>query len=138
MPYFKDADEVYATLGALFVGLVEDAEMGPALRAADAIVEYVYRRPDARVTCRLLAAEELRVDLGDSDLVPEVTLTMDADVGHRFWLGKVNPTFAVARGQIKTSGQLGKVMALAPLVKPIVARYRAQLEAMGRGDLLNV
>ena len=60
----------------------------------------------------------------------------DADVAHRFWLGKVNVTIALARGQIKTKGPVAKVLSLAPLVKVVVPRYRAQLEAAGRADLL--
>ena len=136
MAYFKDADEVYAYLGALFRGLVEDEELAPRFQAADTIVRYVYRKPDAQITCRLLADEAARVDLGASDLEPEVVLTMDADVAHRFWLGKVNVTIALARGQIKTKGPVAKVLTLAPLVKAVVPRYRAQLEAAGRADLL--
>lgn len=136
MAYFKDADEVYAYLGALFRGLVEDEELAPRFQAADTIVRYVYRKPDAQITCKLLADEEARVDLGASELEPEVVLTMDADVAHRFWLGKVNVTIALARGQIKTKGPVAKVLSLAPLVKAVVPRYRAQLEAAGRADLL--
>jgi SCP-2 sterol transfer family len=136
MAYFKDADEVYAYLGALFRGLVEDEELAPRFQAADTIVRYVYRKPDAQITCKLLADEEARVDLGASELEPEVVLTMDADVAHRFWLGKVNVTLALARGQIKTKGPVAKVLSLAPLVKAVVPRYRAQLEAAGRADLL--
>jgi hypothetical protein len=136
MAYFKDADEVYAYLGALFRGLVADEELAPRFQAAHTIVRYVYRKPDAQITCKLLAGEEARVDLGASELEPEVVLTMDADVAHRFWLGKVNVTIALARGQIKTKGPVAKVLTLAPLVKAVVPRYRAQLEAAGRADLL--
>ena len=64
-------------------------------------------------------------------------MTMDADVAHRFWLGKVNVTIAIARGQIKTRGPVAKILKLVPLVKPVFPRYRAQLEAAGRSDLLD-
>ena len=136
MPYFKDEQEVYEHLGALFVGLNEDAELAPQFRQADTIVQYVYRKPDALITIKMLEGQEGQVDLGPTELEPEVVMTMDADVAHRFWLGKVNVTIAIARGQIRTKGPVAKVLKLVPLVKPVFPRYRAQLEAAGRSDLL--
>ena len=65
-------------------------------------------------------------------------MTMDADTAHRFWLGKVNVTIAIARGQIRTKGPVAKILKLVPLVKPVFPRYRAQLEAAGRADLVDV
>ena len=138
MPYFSDADEVYRYLGQLFLDLLEDEELAPRFRKANTIVRYVYRNPEAQVTVKLLEGEEGQVDLGPSELAPEVTMTMDADIAHRFWLGKVNVTMAMARGQIKTKGPVAKVLALVPLVKNVFPRYRAQLEAAGRADLVDV
>ena len=136
MPYFKDEQEVYEHLGALFVGLNADPELAPQFRKANTVVQYVYRNPDSRITVKLLEDEEGQVDLGPTSLEPEVVMTMDADVAHRFWLGKVNVTIAIARGQIRTKGPVAKVLKLVPLVKPVFPRYRAQLEAAGRSDLI--
>jgi hypothetical protein len=136
VPYFKDAQEVYEHLGALFAGLNDDAELAPEFRKADTIVQYVYRKPDSLITIKMLDGQEGQVDFGPTTLEPEVVMTMDADVAHRFWLGKVNVTIAMARGQIKTRGPIAKMLTLAPLVKTITPRYRAQLEAAGRGDLV--
>jgi len=136
VPYFKDEQEVYEHLGALFLDLNADEELGPQFRKANTIVQYVYRKPDSQITVKLLEGEEGQVDLGPTRLEPEVVMTMDADVAHRFWLGKVNVTIAIARGQIKTRGPVAKVLKLVPLVKPVFPRYRAQLEAAGRSDLL--
>jgi putative sterol carrier protein len=80
--------------------------------------------------------EEMRVDLGPSELDPEVVMTMDADTAHRFWVGKVNVTVALARGQIKAKGPVAKILKLVPLVKPAFPRYRRMLEDAGREDLL--
>ena len=62
---------------------------------------------------------------------PEVVMTMEADTAHRFWLGKVNVTVALARGQMKAKGPVAKILKLVPLVKPVFPRYRAQLEEDG-------
>jgi hypothetical protein len=63
---------------------------------------------------------------------------MEADTAHRFWLGRVNVTEALARGQIKANGPVAKILKLVPLTKPAYPRYKAQLEAQGREDLVNV
>jgi hypothetical protein len=63
-------------------------------------------------------------------------MTMDADTAHRFWLGKVNVTVALARGQMKAKGPVAKILKLVPLTKPIFPRYKKQLEDQGRQDLL--
>ena len=62
-------------------------------------------------------------------------MTMDADTAHRFWLGKVNVTVALARGQIKAKGPVAKILRLVPLTKPVFPRYKAQLQAADRSDL---
>ena len=65
-------------------------------------------------------------------------MSMEADTAHRFWLGEVNVTVALARGQIKAKGPVAKILKLVPLTKPVFPRYKAQLEADGREDLVNI
>jgi putative sterol carrier protein len=68
---------------------------------------------------------------------PEVVMSMEADTAHRFWLGEVNVTVALARGQIKAKGPVAKILKLVPLAKPVFPRYKAMLEADGRQDLID-
>jgi putative sterol carrier protein len=138
VPYFADAQEVYDTIGKLFQELSEDEELAPKFRKANTIVQYAYRNPDSIVTVRLQEDQPGDVDFGDTDMEPEVTMRMEADTAHRFWLGKVNVTVALARGQIKAEGPVAKILKLVPLTKPVFPRYKAQLEADGRSDLVNV
>jgi putative sterol carrier protein len=136
--YFKDADEVYETIGKLFVEIANDDELAPKFRKADTIVRYEYSDPDSVITVRLQEGQPGDVDFGESDMEPEVTMSMDADTAHKFWLGEVNVTVALARGQIKANGPVAKILKLVPLTKPIYPRYKAQLEAQGRTDLVEV
>jgi putative sterol carrier protein len=136
--YFKDAQEVYDTIGKLFQELAEDEELAPKFRKANTIVQYDYREPDSTITVRLQEGQPGDVDFGETDMEPEVKMHMEADTAHRFWLGKVNVTVALARGQIKADGPVAKILKLVPLTKPIFPRYQSQLEADGRNDLLNV
>ncbi|GAC1436308.1 MAG: SCP2 sterol-binding domain-containing protein [Solirubrobacteraceae bacterium] len=135
MPYFESDHELYDHLGLLFENLIADRPFAAQLRKANTVIQYCYREPEAQITVKLLDAEEARVDLGPTELQPEVVLCMEADTAHRFWLGKVNVTVALARGQMRARGPVAKVLKLVPLVKPAFSRYRAQLEAAGRPDL---
>jgi SCP-2 sterol transfer family protein len=136
--YFKDADEVYETIGKLFVEIANDGELAPKFRKANTIVRYEYANPDSVITVRLQEGQPGDVDFGDSEMEPEVTMSMDADTAHKFWLGEVNVTVALARGQIKAKGPVAKILKLVPLTKPIFPRYKAQLEQQGRTDLAEV
>jgi hypothetical protein len=136
--YFKDADEVYATLGKLFVDITADPELGPRFRQADTIVRYEYTEPESSITVRLSEGKGEDVEFGDPAREPEVIMTMAADTAHRFWLGDVNVTVALARGQIKANGPVAKILKLVPLAKPVFPRYKAQLEAQGLADLAEV
>ena len=135
MAYFKGADEVYEFIGALFADLATDEDLGPKFRKANTIVQYRYSNPDSVITVKMIDGEDGQVDLGDTQLEPEVVMTMEADTAHKFWLGKVNVTVALARGQMKAKGPVAKILKLVPLVKPVFPRYRSMLEEMGRTDL---
>ena len=136
MAYFKDADEVYRYIGRLFEQLAEDEELAPKFQKANTIVQYRYRNPESVITVKIKEGEDGQVDLGQTDMEPEVVMSMEADTAHRFWLGNVNVTVALARGQMKAKGPVAKILKLVPLTKPIFPRYRKMLEDAGRKDLL--
>jgi putative sterol carrier protein len=136
LPVFKDADEVYRYIGKLFEDLADDDELAPKFRKANTIVQYRYREPESTITVKLMEGEDGQVDLGPTDMEPEVVMSMEADTAHKFWLGKVNVTVALARGQMKAKGPVAKILKLVPLVKPVFPKYRAMLEEADRKDLL--
>jgi putative sterol carrier protein len=136
MGRFKDEDDVYRFIGRLYQEMAVDPELAPRFQKANTTVQYRLRDPDARITVNLHPGEEMQVDLGQSEMEPEVIMSMDADTAHRFWLGKVNVTAALARGQIKAKGPVAKILKLVPLVKPVFPRYEQMLRDAGREDLL--
>ena len=136
VPYFNDEQEVYQHLGALFLDLLDDAELAPQFRKANTIVQYVYRNPDVadhRQAARGRGgAGRPRADRararGRDDDGRRRRAPLLARQGQR--RRSRSPA-----GQIKTKGPVAKVLKLVPLVKPVFPRYRAQLEAAGRSDL---
>jgi putative sterol carrier protein len=136
VPVFKDDQEVYRYIGRLFQELGDDAELGPKFRKADTIVQYQYKNPDSQITVKMKEGEEGQVDFGPSEMQPEIVMVMDADTAHKFWLGKVNVTMALAKGQMKAKGPVAKILKLVPLVKPVFPRYQKMLEEEKRDDLV--
>lgn len=136
MGRFKDESDVYAFIGRLFQELAVDPELAPKFQRANTTVQYQMSDPTAQITVDLRPEREIRVDLGPSDLDPEVVMTLSADTAHGFWLGKVNITSALARGQVKARGPVAKILRLVPLVKPSFPRYEQILRDAGRTDLL--
>jgi putative sterol carrier protein len=136
--YFKDAEEVYETIGKLFAELAVDEELAPKFHQANTIVQYQHRDPESTITVRLLEDQPTEVEFGETEMEPEVVMSMEADTAHRFWLGRVNVTTALARGQIKASGPVAKILKLVPLTKPVFPRYKALLETQGRDDLVQI
>src|SRR5205823_14180325 len=100
------------------------------------IVQYQYKNPESQITVKMKDGEDGRVDLGATDMDPEIVMVMDADTAHKFWLGKVNVTMALARGQMKAKGPVAKILKLVPLVKPVFPRYQKMLEEEKRDDLV--
>ena len=136
MAVFKDEQEVYQYIGRLFQELTDDPELSPKFRRADTIVQYRYSNPESQITVKMKEGEDGQVDLGPSDLEPEIVMLMEADTAHKFWLGKVNVTMALAKGQMKAKGPVAKILKLVPLVKPVFPRYQKMLEQENRDDLL--
>lgn len=136
MGCFKDESDVYAFIGRLFQELAVDPVLAPKFQRANTTVQYQMADPKAQITVDLRPERDIQVDLGPSGLEPEVVMTLSADTAHGFWLGKVNLTSALARGDIKARGPVAKILRLVPLVKPSFPRYEQILRDAGRTDLL--
>jgi putative sterol carrier protein len=134
--HFKDENDVYAFIGRLLQELAADPELAPKFKRADTTVQYQMSDPESQITVDMRPDREIRVDLGPSDLDPEVVMTLAADTAHSFWMGNVNITSALARGEVKARGPVAKVLRLVPLVKPSFPRYEQILRDAGRTDLL--
>ena len=127
---------MYRFIGRLFEELIVDPDLGPRFHRSNTTVQYQMRDPESQITVDMRPEIPMRVDLGPSELDPEVIMELDADTAHRFWLGKVNVTVALARGQIKAKGPVAKILKLVPLVKPVFPHYQQMLREAGREDLL--
>jgi hypothetical protein len=133
---FTDASELYALIGGTLRDLATDERLTQRFREVDGVVQLRYRRPEALITIDLRRDHPLRLDFGPTPLEPDVWLDADADLAHRFWLGELNLTIALARGHMRARGPVRKLLKLMPLLRPRLPGYRHRLERAGRADLL--
>ncbi|PLR96370.1 hypothetical protein [Bacillus sp. T33-2] len=141
MAYFQSAEDLYNVFEGFF-NEVKDSEQSKAIMASyqksshhDALVQYIYHKPEAKVTWVPNDKGSIDVIYGDTDVNPELTFEMNADIGHKFWLGKVDLTQALARQQMKATGPLSKSLKVVPQLQQWFPLYRDYLIRTGREEL---
>ncbi|MBK0870401.1 sterol carrier protein [Saccharopolyspora sp. HNM0986] len=139
MGVFKDESEVYQYVGRIFKVSMEDPELGPKLRKVGSVLKLNQTDPTSMI---VIDFGEGVVQLGENDDTKvtsaiDAELDMEADVAHRFWLGKVNVALAMAKGQIRNKGKVSAVMKILPYTKPLFATYEKILRDAGREDLVD-
>lgn len=123
MTYFADANEVYKYLGGVFVVANDTAGVGEKLRASNIVLRLDYSQPDSSITV-VLKEPAIQVIEGDSDLTPDVRMSMSADNGNKFWRGEYNVAVGLAKGQVKAKGPVSTILKLIPAAKPVFPLYK--------------
>jgi putative sterol carrier protein len=135
MPVFADATEIYKYIGGAFRAGLDDENMLAKLQDSGVVLKVTYTDPDAVLVVDFPRRE---VHEGTSMVTPNVEMFMSGDAANRFWLGKLNLSVAMAKGQVRTKGPVSKILKLVPIAKSLFPTYRSALQADGRSDLLNV
>ncbi|MES0855309.1 hypothetical protein ABS784_03525 [Geobacillus sp. G4] len=141
MPVFQSEQEVYDVLGRFFERVAETEESKELIAATelgpgyDAFVQYIFHKPEAKITWTHENGK-LKIVCGETALRPELIFEQTADVGHKFWLGKLDLQQALARQQIKVQGPLVNALKVLPQLDAIYPAYRDYLQEIGRSDLL--
>jgi putative sterol carrier protein len=136
MAVFKDETEVYNYIGGIFEEALADPDLGQKFAASGVILRVNYSDPDSVLTVDMPSRKVLYGEDARNGPKPVVEMSMKADVAHRFWLGEVNITAAMAKGQVKAKGPITKILKLVPLTKILFPRYRESLIRSGRSDLV--
>lgn len=141
MGFFQTDQDLYDVFAGFFEE-VKDSEQAKAIMASyeksdqhDALVQYVYKKPDAKITWVDNGEGSIEVIYGETNRNPELTFEMNADIGHKFWLGKVDLTQALARQQMKATGPLSKALKVVPQLQYWFPLYQDYLKKIKREDL---
>ncbi|MFZ5646071.1 MAG: SCP2 sterol-binding domain-containing protein [Bacillota bacterium] len=139
MGVFKDADELYKCIGGMMEEARTHSQMGPKIKSSGLIIKFKYSDPESEITIDAAKPEEgyyYNVLFGPNEMDPKVIMTMSADIAHKFWLGKVNLTAALTRGQMKAKGPIQEILKLLPAIKPAYTLYPEYLRKIGYGHLV--
>lgn len=141
MAVFRDANQFYDTVGALMDMAKKDPTVGPKIAKAGIIIQFQYKEPDATTTINAKdkptqSGAYVDVIHGESASKPDVVMTMNADVAHAFWHGKVNLVAALAKKEIVAKGPIPKILKLLPAVEPLYKEYPALLHEKGYDSMI--
>jgi putative sterol carrier protein len=137
LPYFSSSEQLYDVFNGFMNDMAADPELGPKFVKSKTVFRINYTDPEASILVDC-THDPIQITEGPSDVKPDVELTMKADNGHLFWLGKLKITTAITKRKVKVSGQVTKMMNLLPALDPAFARYRTYLAEKGYGELLEV
>jgi hypothetical protein len=133
---FQTSDELYDVLGTFLSELTLEPELRPKFVNANTSMLVTYTDPEACILIDCRCDPPLVVPRPPKTTEADISLTMSADDGHRFWLGKYNVALGLAKRQVKVSGSMGTMMKLLPAMQPAFSRYEAFLKTSGRDELL--
>lgn len=130
---FKSAEEFREVMDQVFGLMSSDPDMGPKLRDADVPQRISYPDLHMVVTFRPRASVSDGQHLEwswdpDVDWAFEVEMTMNSDVANGYFQGRENIAMGIARGRIRTGGDVRKTLAVLPITKPVFALYRSLIE----------
>ena len=137
MGYFTTSEQLYDVFTGFMKDMAADPVLGPKFVKSKTAFRINYTDPDASILVDC-THDPIQITEGASDSKPDVELTMKADNGHLFWMGKLKITTAITKRKVKVNGQVTKMMNLLPALDPAFARYRSYLAEKGYNNLLEV
>ena len=140
MAVFEDAAELYECIGGFFKEAAGNPDMGPKIRESELIITFNYSDPDSQITVDAknppAEGQFFTIITGPSGLSADVTMSMSADVAHRFWFGKVNLVQALSKGDMTARGPIPSILKLLPAIKPAYTLYPEYLTRIGKSEKL--
>lgn len=137
MAFFTSSEQLYDIFTGFMKDMAADPVLGPKFVKSKTAFRINYTDPDASILVDC-THDPIQITEGASDSKPDVELTMKADNGHLFWMGKLKITTAITKRKVKVNGQVTKMMNLLPALDPAFVRYRSYLAEKGYDDLLAV
>jgi hypothetical protein len=128
---FASPQEFREVIDRVFRMMSEDPQMGPRLRDADVPQRFEFEDVDLVLNLRAGRPGEqanLAWEWTDEvDWSPQVRMTMSSQTANRYFQGRENIAYAIARRRIKTGVDIRAALELISITKPIYERYRALL-----------
>jgi putative sterol carrier protein len=131
---FTSSEQLYDVFTGFMKEMASDPVLGPKFVKSKTVFRINYFDPEASILVDC-TQDPIQITEGPSEVKPDVELSMSADNGHLFWMGKLKITTAITKRKVKVNGQVTKMMNLLPALDPAFTRYRAYLTEKGYSDL---
>lgn len=128
MSAFNSKEQLYSVMEELWVRIRADECMSKKLLDSRLVVRFVFRDPDGWLTIDGSDGNEMRIIVGNTELIPTIEMEMKSDFAHTFWLGRENAAMAILQGKIVSRGPVNKALALLPTIRPAFQIYPRVLE----------
>lgn len=110
MATYDGAEAVYDELGGALRRVLADPARLARLQSADAIVRLDLRDPDAKLTCLARIGAPGVLATGETDVKPDLVLSMEADMLRGLMFGERTPLTALIAGEIGLKGPVAKLL----------------------------
>jgi len=125
---FASRQEFRSVLDRVLRMMSEEPSIGPGLRAADVPQRFEFEDLDLVLNVRAGRSDEqdnLAWTWSDEiDWTPKVRMTMSSEIANRYFQGRENIVYSIARRRIKTGGDMRAALELIPITKPIYHLYK--------------
>lgn len=126
------AEEMYEVAKELFDSFLENPKMVETASRTKSVIRYNFTNPTVKITINN-RADPVAVEYGDSDLQPDVTISMEWKVAHQFLMGKANAAdlFIKKKISVQPISQATKYIRLVPMFLGLLKRYPEIIEEKG-------
>ena len=131
------SEQMYEVFKELFDAFLDNPKMVQAASKTKAILRYSFTNPTVHVTINA-KSDPLQIEYGDSDLKPDVTISMPFKVAHEFLSGRANAAdlFLKKKLTIQPPSQALKYIRLVPMFLGLLKRYPDVIEEKGLQELI--
>lgn len=136
MTVFRNVQELQNVLSRLWAAIFDSPEIMSQFGGMSMAVEFRFTDYQTRL---VVAVGDGRKDVlwdPPASLKADVEMILTSDVGHAFWMERLNIPMALASRDIVAKGSFQKALKLLPALKPAFALYPRILAELGRQDLL--
>jgi len=124
MPITKDVEKIEALFKAFFADVFSREHLQEGFAKLDKTIGINYRDPEIKfaIECRKDGARF--IPNKDGEISPDVTITMDWETAHKFWMDDLDLLSALLSRTIILTGDFAALYNLRPLFKETSAIYQ--------------
>ncbi len=107
-----------------FDAVFANDNLNKGFRGLDKVIEIVYMKPEMSFVLECRTDEARFLPGVDGTFKPDVTIIMDWETAHKFWMGDLDTISALFNQRIRIKGDAAALLDLKPLFKETSTIYK--------------